>query len=127
MTTTMREVMREVERLDLSMPQVKSLGVLEDEDGLSIKAMSDRLGLSEPGVSRGVDTLVKRGLVKRIEHPEDRRCKQVSLTPKGRQVLGGLTELRIAGFRKFVETLDDSQRDALVAGLQPLLEGTPDD
>ena len=127
MGSTMRAVMAEIERLDLSFAQVKSLGVLEQEEGLSIKTMSDRLGLSEPGVSRGVETLVKRGLVKRSDDPDDRRFKRVSLTAKGRGVIEGITELRKAGFRTFVEDLDESERDALVAALQPLIEGPADD
>jgi DNA-binding MarR family transcriptional regulator len=127
MGSSMRAVMGEIERLDLSFAQLKSLGVLEQEEGLSIKTMSDRLGLSEPGVSRGVDILVKRGLVKRIDDPDDRRFKRVSLTAKGRSVIGGIIELRTAGFRTYVDTLDDTERDALVAVLQPLLEGPADD
>ena len=57
-----------VERLGLSFTQVKTLGVLRDaESPLTVKALSDRLGLSLPAVSRAVESLVRRDEVKREE------------------------------------------------------------
>ncbi len=114
--------MREIERIGISMPQAKTLYLLDDEDGLTIKAMSDRLGLSEPAVSRGVESLVKRGLARRTDDPTDRRCKRVSLTAKGEKVVAGLSEVRIASFRTFVEGLDENEISALGAGLAPLMQ-----
>lgn len=117
-----RGFMREVERLGLSMPQVKALGLLEEGGALTIKAMSDRLGLSEPAVSRGVETLVRRGLASRADDPDDRRCKRVSLTAKGRRTFESVSDVRTAGFRAFVESLEDAEREALAAGLRPLMQ-----
>ena len=114
--------MREIERVGISMPQAKTLYLLDEEDGLTIKAMSDRLGLSEPAVSRGVESLVKRGLAKRTDDPLDRRCKRVSKTAKGQKVIAGLTEVRTAAFREFVETLSESERESLASGLAPLMD-----
>jgi DNA-binding MarR family transcriptional regulator len=122
MGATGANFMREVERLGLSMPQMKILYVLEAEDGLTIKAISDRLGLSEPAVSRGVESLVKGELVKRTDDPTDRRCKRVSTTSKGIKVVAAVEQVRTNSFRKFVEDLDDTERDALAAGLEPLMQ-----
>ena len=106
MTTTGRSFFHEVERLGLSLSQVKTLQVMADREPSTLKSISDELGLSLPGVSRAVDGLHKRGLVKRVEDPEDRRAKRVSLTAKGRRTFAGLLELRLAGLRDFVAGLD---------------------
>jgi DNA-binding MarR family transcriptional regulator len=53
-----------------------------------------------------VDQLEQKGLVERIDHPEDRRSLQVRLTPDG---------------RKFYQ----SAHEAFLAHLAPLVEGRP--
>jgi DNA-binding MarR family transcriptional regulator len=122
---TSSEFLATIERLDLSFSQVKTLGVLrEAETPLSVKALSDRLGLSLPAVSRGVESLVRRGDVKREEDPVDRRCKSVSLTARGRRTFDQLAALKIAGVRRFVESLDPGDRDALAEALRPVVEST---
>ncbi len=114
-----------VERLGLSFTQVKTLGVLRDSEvPLTVKALSDRLGLSLPAVSRAVETLVRRGEVRREEDLHDRRCKNVDLTAKGRKTFDQLAARRMAGIKNFVEGMDPSEREALAAALRPIIERT---
>lgn len=122
MTATGKGFFHEVEHLGLSLSQLKTLQFMADREPGTLKAISDELGLSLPGVSRAVDGLHKRGMVKRVEDPEDRRAKRVSLTAKGRRTFEGLMALRIAGLRDFVTALGDDERRALAAGLEPLME-----
>ena len=121
-TGTGGEFFRELERLDLSLTQVKSLGLLAEREAASIGTLSEEIGLSLPAVSRAVEGLVQRGMVKRAEDPTDRRARRVTSTAKGRRTFEGLLEIRVAGIRAFVEGLEDAQRDALAAGLAPLME-----
>ena len=121
-TDTGRDFFKEVERLDLTFSQIKSLSLLAGREPLTLKAISDEIGLSLPAISRGVDSLVKRGLVKRAEDPTDRRAKRVWLTAKGRRTFEGLLELRLVGVRNFVDGLEPDERDALAEGLRPLME-----
>jgi MarR family transcriptional regulator, organic hydroperoxide resistance regulator len=123
--TTTSEFMATIEKLDLSFTQVKTLGVLDEAEApLSVKALSDRLGLSLPAVSRGVEALVQRGEVKRDEDPSDRRAKLVALTARGHRTYDGLVALKVAGVRRFVEELDPVERDALAEALRPVVERT---
>ena len=121
-TATGRDFFHEVERLDLSLSQIKTLQFMGSHDPGTLRAISDELGLSLPGVSRAVDGLHKRGMVKRVEDPDDRRAKRLSLTAKGRRTVEGLTALRIAGLREFVAGLSAEERKALELGLKPLME-----
>jgi DNA-binding MarR family transcriptional regulator len=125
LTGTNSEFFATVERLGLSFTQVKTLGVLrEAEAPLTVKALSDLLGLSLPAVSRAVETLVRRGEVRREEDLEDRRCKNVDLTAKGRRTFDQLAARRMAGITNFVEGMDPSEREALAAALRPIVERT---
>jgi DNA-binding MarR family transcriptional regulator len=51
---------------------------------LTLRALSERLSADPPYVTLMVDDLEKRGLVRRLPHPEDRRAKLVELTLSGR-------------------------------------------
>jgi DNA-binding MarR family transcriptional regulator len=115
------DFLNEVERLDLSITQIKVLNLLGETGAPSLRELSDQLGLSLPGTSRAIDGLVKRGMVKRTGDPDDRRLKRLALTAKGRQVIKGLLEMRLAGLRAFVDGLEPAEREALHQGLQPLL------
>jgi MarR family transcriptional regulator, transcriptional regulator for hemolysin len=118
MVTTGRDFFAEMERTGVSLTQAKSLMILtEAEEPLSVKALSDAMGLSLPGVSRSIDAMVQRGDVTREEDPRDRRCKLVSVTPRGRKLYERLMAIRLAGVRRFVDELDPDEQEALAHGL----------
>jgi DNA-binding MarR family transcriptional regulator len=118
LVTTGRDFFAEMERSGVSLTQAKSLMLLIDaEEPMSVKAISDALGLSVPGISRSIDAMVQRGEVTRAEDPRDRRCKMLSVTPRGRKLYGRLMAIRLAGVRRFVEELDQDEREALAHGL----------
>jgi MarR family transcriptional regulator, transcriptional regulator for hemolysin len=118
MVTTGRDFFAEMERTGVSLTQAKSLMILtEAEKPMSVKALSDAMGLSLPGVSRSIDAMVQRGDITREEDPRDRRCKLVSVTPRGRKLYERLMAIRLAGVRRFVEELDQDEQEALAHGL----------
>lgn len=53
----------------------------------SLAELARLMALDPAAVGRAVDTLIKKGWVQRIDHPSDRRRWQVSLTPKGLELL----------------------------------------
>jgi MarR family transcriptional regulator, transcriptional regulator for hemolysin len=118
MITTGRDFFAEMERTGVSLTQAKALMLLtEAHKPMSVKALSDAMGLSLPGVSRSVDTMVQRGEVTREEDPRDRRCKMLSVTPRGRKLYERLMAVRLAGVRRFVDELDQDEQEALAHGL----------
>jgi DNA-binding MarR family transcriptional regulator len=118
LVTTSPEFFAELERAGISLTQIKSLGRLaEADEPISVKALSDLIGLSVPGISRAVDGLVQRDEVRRMEDPRDRRSKLVSVTPRGRRTYERLVATRMAAIRRFVDELDAEEREALARGL----------
>ncbi len=112
----------EIERIGLSLTQLKMLNLLGEADGISGKQVAETLGLSTPAVSRALDGLAQRGLVERTECAHDRRSRLLSLTDTGRDVLNTVEEARLAGLAQFADSLPDSERDALVAALSPIVK-----
>jgi DNA-binding MarR family transcriptional regulator len=117
-----RDLFAAMEEADVSVSQVKTLRTLaEADEPMSLGAVSDTLGLSLPAISRSVDGLVRRGLVKREEDPRDRRSKLVTATARGRSTFERLTALRLAGIRDFVADLDPEEQRALADALAPVI------
>jgi DNA-binding MarR family transcriptional regulator len=112
--------------LDLTMTQMKTLSMLDDcVDEVSVKELSESLGLSLPATSRTVDGLLRRGLLSRHEDLEDRRVKRVRLTDEGRSVVQRIVTARLQGLEAFAATLSDEQRSVLMAALDDLPHKDP--
>lgn len=73
-------------RHDLSIIQVRMLGVLRDREPGMLE-LAAALNLDKSSVTGLVDRAVRRGLVRRITTPEDRRAVYVGLAPRGREVV----------------------------------------
>lgn len=67
------------------------LGILRDQGSMSPSALSDRLIVTRATVTGVLDSLERRGFVRRSANPSDRRGQVVELTPAG---LGVLQEVR---------------------------------
>lgn len=75
-------------RWDLSPSQFNILNLLyEQPDGYSQIALSRALIMHRSNITGLVDRLEARGLVKRVENPEDRRAFKVVLTPAGKKLV----------------------------------------
>ena len=118
LVTTGRDFFAELEKSGVSLTQAKCLMLLTDADEpKSVKALAGALGLSLPGVSRSIEAMVQRGEVTREEDPRDRRCKMVSVTPRGRRLYERLMAIRLAGVRRFVDGLNEDEKEALAHGV----------
>jgi DNA-binding MarR family transcriptional regulator len=110
-----------IAELDLSITQMKTLHILTDGGSeLSVKELSDRLGLSLPGASRIVDALMRRGWLERREDPDDRRMKRVRITAEGRKILDRIETARLAGLEDYAASLTPEQRARLSSALSDL-------
>jgi DNA-binding MarR family transcriptional regulator len=113
------ELLALIAELDLTMPQIRAMFVLDTADhALALTELAPQMGLSVAAAGRSVDGLVRDGLVSRTEDPDDRRIKRLALTAHGQAALARMTEARLVGLRRFAETLGDAERDALAQGFE---------
>lgn len=113
--------------LDLSFTQIKALCALEaGGSDRSVGELAEQLGVSLGTMSRAVDGLHERGLVKRAEDPGDRRVKRVALTEAGHTVPLALDEARLSALSALIESLAEEEAQALGAALEMILAGRED-
>lgn len=111
-----------LEAAGVSLSQMKLLYALDvAEEELSVKALSNLLGCSLPGASRGVEGLLQRGMVERREDQEDRRIKRVQISPAGRDVIRHANAIRLEALQQLLTDLSAAQRRDLAAALVPIL------
>ncbi|MEX0620723.1 MAG: MarR family transcriptional regulator [Solirubrobacterales bacterium] len=116
--------LRAIDRHGLTFVQFKVLMELYSAgpEAPYIQELSKTLGASTPSLSRAVEGLFKKELVFRIEDPDDRRRRRISLTAEGREVMDQFYLSRAAGLFEFVAGLADEQRLALDSAIGDLLD-----
>lgn len=117
-----RQVFALMEELDLNFTCFKALHALleDDADELSVKQVAERLGMSLPGASRTVETLLQLGMLERREDVEDRRIRRVRVTEHGRDVAHRIESARLAGAEQYLAALTPDQRERLSTALSDL-------
>jgi DNA-binding MarR family transcriptional regulator len=82
-----RTEMRSRRAPSLSVPQFRVLTFLSHRPGAPLSSVAEHLGVARSTASALVDRLVRRHLVNRTTHPEERRSVVLTLTPAGTQHL----------------------------------------
>jgi DNA-binding MarR family transcriptional regulator len=75
-----------IEQHGITTAQWYFLRVLWEQDGLTQAELSSRVGLMTPTTVAALNTLERKGLIKRHRHPTDGRKVAVYLTRAGRQL-----------------------------------------
>jgi DNA-binding MarR family transcriptional regulator len=81
------DVLREVAGDKLTMPHLKLLYLVAQTESVTIGDAAAFLGVSSPAVSKTVEKLVRRRLLRRADIRTDRRSSELSLTELGRRML----------------------------------------
>jgi len=76
------------------------LEALLSKGPLPVNAIGPKVFLTPGSISTAVDRLVERDLVSRVESPEDRRVRVVSLTPKGKRLIAPIFRKHAAEIKK---------------------------
>jgi DNA-binding MarR family transcriptional regulator len=110
-----------VQPFGLSPSSALVLGILADsEAALPPNEIADRLILSRASVTSLLDSLERRGYVRRTPHPTDRRMLLIELTDAGRRIA---REFRLVVHRhqkEWMSTLTEREQDQLVRILHRL-------
>ncbi|MFG2628559.1 MarR family winged helix-turn-helix transcriptional regulator [Streptomyces sp. NPDC048473] len=105
----------------LRLPHFAALTALADFGPLPQHELADRLGLNRSHLVGYLDTIEKRGLVRRDRDPADRRRQVVALTPKGERLQRILQEVAERSQETFLADLSTAERAVLAALLRRVL------
>lgn len=90
--------------------------------GLPTLELADRMVVHSPGITRMIDRLEKKKLVRRSRSQKDRRVVNCFITEKSLELLSGMDQHVADMNKKIVQNLDLKQLDQLVTLLDQLRE-----
>jgi DNA-binding MarR family transcriptional regulator len=109
-------LMREVPS-DLSRTAASVLARLKGEGPLRVTTLAASEHVAQPSMSMLVQRLVDRGLVDRLEDPEDRRASRIAITELGKLLLDERAQARSSWLRERLTRLEADERDTLAHAL----------
>ncbi len=122
----LRAYMEDSGGLHLTAPQLQALNILsqsfrENRGGMTVRDLSERMGLAQSTVSGVVERLEGKKLVTRQADPSDRRCTRITLTEDVKAYLGraGL-QRRLSPLVNALQRATGEEREAISAGLSIL-------
>ena len=116
----LRKHMRGSRDRGLSVPQFRAMVFLRTMPAAKLSAVAEFLGASMPTTSRIVSGLVNKGLVRRCERCNDRRCVELALTARGAQVAEKSHTATRALLASEFEALSEEDREALLRAMKSL-------
>lgn len=75
------------ERYGISVAEWRVIAHLSQETAVSVREIHERVGMDKPKVSRAASRLESNGFITKHINPADRRLVELSLTPKGEQMI----------------------------------------
>ncbi|MGN6362453.1 MAG: MarR family winged helix-turn-helix transcriptional regulator [Thermomicrobiales bacterium] len=110
--TGIRPVFRRMVEIDLTLAESVVLRSLQHRP-LTVSEVADCLYISHSAASRAVDRLVRDGFMSRQENPDDRRQKQLTLTPEGSQLVSEMEGIFASRLTPLIDALDADEQAQL--------------
>lgn len=105
---------------DITIPQIKTLVLLEQMEPLRMGVIADRLGITLSAMTSIMDRLVEKNLVERDSDPHDRRVVLCKLTAQGQEETKRFWRVGREKMLKTLGILEDAQLESVVQALELL-------
>ncbi len=122
MKRSFHDFKRFMDDADLSPSQVGALMQLHHCGECGVSDIANHLGFTKPAASQMVERLVQQGLLKRTEDVNDRRVKQITLTPNGQSLIEGGIDARRRWMEQLTKTLTPEEQQDIAGALILLTE-----
>jgi DNA-binding MarR family transcriptional regulator len=117
MHRSMRDFKVFMDETELSFSQISVLMRLKHAGKSGVSKIGGQLGVTNAAASQAVDRLVHLGLIERIEDPNDRRAKQLTLTKAGQVLIEKGIEARGRWIKGLTDALTPAEQDMIIAAL----------
>ena len=111
----------ELRKFNLTTPQMRVLAVLSITSGLTINELSVLTVTEQSTMSRTLDVLENRGLVKRGFRANDMRVREVLVTSEGRNAFAEFWPIMFNRYEQMFRDIGDEEFTQLVVTLQKIL------
>jgi DNA-binding MarR family transcriptional regulator len=106
--------------LELTREQLRVIFLVSFKDRVSPGEVASSFGVPKANVTSVIDKLVNKGLINRLENPNDRRSYILVLTSDGRSQVERLHEMGTTKIRRVLEKMTDDTLYCLNKGLAAL-------
>ncbi|MGE5594196.1 MAG: MarR family winged helix-turn-helix transcriptional regulator [Betaproteobacteria bacterium] len=106
----------------ITLSECHALGEIAGAEGLTAGALAQRLRVDPSAVTRITDALVRDGLLRRSEDPEDRRQVRLYLTSDGKALWDQVERTMTERAGALTSRIPQAERQAILAALGRLVE-----
>jgi len=122
MRGSMRNFLLYSKQNGFSITQVAALFVIRRKGACNVSDIGDELQITHPAASQLLERLVQQDLLIRIEDPNDRRLKQITLSKQGQAVLQGGLQARQKWLEDLVKRMSPDEQEQVIAALNILID-----
>lgn len=110
----------ESQKFSLPFAELKCLMLFNGERYLTVKGIAQRLEVAKSRVTKLIQGLIDKGMVDRIEDPQDSRIKLISLTPSGESLSEEINDFKKALHKRILLNMDPDERKSTISYLELL-------
>jgi DNA-binding MarR family transcriptional regulator len=108
--------------LNLTVSEFKALRLLKKDQFVSVGELAKRMVLSNSRLTRIIDGLVNKGIIRRDINPEDRRVMEIILTLEGTKLTDSVNEKYFQSQFDIIENIPKDKLVQLLSSLELLRE-----
>jgi DNA-binding MarR family transcriptional regulator len=114
--------MEECARFNLTTTQFGLMMAVKQLPGVDQAALSRVIGLDRSTTATVIDRMVKRGILRRDPHSEDRRKNRITLSESGEQLLRDVQPAAGRARERLLEPLQEDEKKLFLSLLQRILD-----
>jgi DNA-binding MarR family transcriptional regulator len=114
--------LQETEPLGVTPVQYAALQSVANQPGIDQRSLARSIGFDTSTIASVIDRLEARGLLQRAVAADDRRVRQLALTPEGRELLDALVPAMRRAQERMLEPLPEAEREEFMRMLKVLVK-----
>jgi DNA-binding MarR family transcriptional regulator len=121
MHRSMRGHMHYAREKGLSRSMLGTLFHLSHKDHAGVNDLSEHLGVSNAAASQMLERLVDEGMIQRIENPDDRRMKMITLTDKGSRIIKESISARCGWLEDLSGNFSEEEKEQITSAMELII------
>ena len=118
------KIERTAGKLNLTVAEFKLLRSLEESEMISAGSLAKRMGLSSSRITRIIDGLLKKGMVRKETGGKDRRIVDIGLTSAGSSARSQLKAMYVSVHEEIINLLPSDTEESVILAMEKLRKAT---
>ncbi len=122
MNNYVNRMLKESGLADISVAYFAVLNTLWESDGISISDLGERVQLEKSTMTSLIDRMEAAGLLRRENHPTDRRAYRICLTPRGKDLEDQVNEVVSKAYRQLTREVPEKDLEISIRVSNRIIE-----